>query len=61
MVPSLLLGHLLRGGGLQNGREAYEVLPLQKGGGGAVKVLAILNILLKGRHNKSWGSLYAVA
>ena len=34
MVPILLLGHLLRGGGLQNGRGACEVLPLQKGGGG---------------------------
>ena len=31
--------------------------PYEKGGGGAEKVLT----MLKGRHKKSWGSVYAVA
>ena len=54
---SLIMG---RGGqgegiGLQNERGgACEVLPLQKG---EEKVLAIL----KGGHNKFWGSFYALA
>ena len=43
------------GGGLQNGRGAREVLPLRKGW--AEKVLA----MLKGGHNKFWGSFSAVA
>ena len=37
------------GGGLLNGRGACEVLPLRK-------VLA----MLKGGHNKFWGSFYAI-
>ena len=45
------------GGGYKTGgRGAREVLPLRKGGG-AEKVLA----MLKGGHNKFWGSFYAVA
>ena len=38
------------------GRGALEVLPLRNGRGGAGKVLA----MLKGGHNKFWGSFYAV-
>ena len=43
--------------GYKTGGAACEVLPLQKGGGGAEKVLS----MLKGGHNKFWGSFYAVA
>ena len=49
---SLITG---RGGGLQNGRGAREVLPVRKEG--AEKVLS----MLKGGHKKFWGSFYAVA
>ena len=52
---SLIMG---RGGGLQNGRRACEVLPLRKGGGGAENVLAMLK---GGGHKMLWGSIYAVA
>ena len=50
---SLITG---RGGGLQNGRGAREVLPLQKEG--LEKVLAMLK---GGGHKKYWGGFYAVA
>ena len=43
------------GGGYKMGGGACEVLPLRKGG--AEKLLA----MLKGGHNKFWGSFYAVA
>ena len=52
---SLITG---RGGGgyTMGGGGAHKVLPLQKGGR-AENVLA----MLKGGHNKFWGSIYAVA
>ena len=49
---SLITG---RGGYKTGGGVAREVLPLRKGG--AETVLA----MLKGGHNKFWGSFYAVA
>ena len=50
---SLITG---RGGGLQNGRGGHvKFYPYEKGG--SEKVLA----MLKGGHNKFWGSFYAVA
>ena len=53
----LLTGRWGGGGGGYNmgGGGACEVLPLQKGG--TETVLA----MLKGGHNKFWGSFYAVA
>ena len=47
------------GGGLQNGRGGHvKFYPYKKKGGrGVGKALAIL----KGGHNKFWGSFYAVA
>ena len=45
------------GGGRQNGRGHVMFYPYGKRGGGAEKVLA----MLKGaRHNRFWGSVYAV-
>ena len=65
IMTSFILLHLHfwlgGGGGLQNRRGvACEVLPLQKGGGGAEKVLAMLKGGGAG-HKKFWGSFYAVA
>ena len=40
-------------GGYKTGGGACEVLPLRKGRGGSLA-------MLKGVHNKFWGSFYAV-
>ena len=48
---------MVGGGGTKQEGGAREVLPLRKGGGGAVKVLA----MLKGGQKKFWGSFHMVA
>ena len=42
---------------LKNGRGGHVKLYSYEKGGGAGKVL----VMLKGQHNKFWGSFYAVA